>query len=66
MIFLCIKSEPTTLQPIHVPPFVDDDELSATYKTRCLIVNKKLQIIYTSETVYPQFPSCNFCLNSVQ
>ena len=61
MRFYALKvTHPTVLQPIHVPPFVNDDGLSATCMARYLIINKKLQVIYTSETVYPQFSRFNF------
>ena len=48
MIFHALKVT-TTLQPIQVPPIVNDDKLSATYMAHYLIFNKKLQVIYTSK-----------------
>ena len=53
--FFCIKSEFTILQPICWPPFVRDDELSATYVTRYLIFNEKSQVIYSRENEGPPF-----------
>ena len=41
MRFLRIKIDPTVLQPIRVPPFVNDT--SDTYMVRYLIFNKMLQ-----------------------
>ena len=59
MKFLCIKCNPTVFQPINVSPFVNEDRLSATYMARYLIFNKKLQVIYTSETVTHRYSSCS-------
>ena len=39
---LYAKSNTNVFQPTHGPPFVNDDELSATYMARYLILNKKI------------------------